>query len=100
MKFLMTLVLLAAVAGAAWFTKPTEAAMKAESDAIFAAKREAQARDLDLGGLAKGAVLGLTRTAKFEDLTVASRYTVTEDDKEVLSCWGAFTKVMCSAKAE
>lgn len=95
MRFLMLLVLLAVAAGAGWFTKPTEAVMKAEADAIFATKREAQAKDLDLGGLAKGAVLGLTRTAKYEDLTVASRYTVIEDDREVLSCWGVFTKVMC-----
>lgn len=95
MKLLVLLLLVAGVGGGAYLTKPTEAAMKTEADTAFAKVRKEQAKDLDLGALAKGAVGGLTRTAKYEDLKVAAHYIVLDGDKEVLSCWGAYTKVMC-----
>lgn len=100
-KLIVLLLLVAGVGGGAYLTKPTEAAMKAEADAAFAKVRKAQAKDLDLGGLAKGAVDRLTQKATYEDLQVAAHYVVKDGDKEVLSCWGAYTKVMCSeAKVE
>jgi hypothetical protein len=89
------LLLVAAVGGGACLTRPTEAMMKAEADATFASARRQQVKDFDLGALAKGAVDGLTRKTTYEDFQVAARYAVMDGDKEVLSCWGAYTRVMC-----
>jgi hypothetical protein len=100
MRLIVLLLLIGAVGGGAYLTKPTETDMKAKADAAFAKVRKEQAKDLDLGALAKGAVDGLTRKAKYEDLKVAAHYTVMDGEKEVLSCWGAYTKIMCPALKE
>lgn len=104
MKSIIGLVLVVAAAVFGYFSKPTEAAMKNQADAVFAVQRKEQVKNLDIGGLAEGAIVGLTRTAEFKDLVVLTRYTVSEDNTPVLTCWGAFTRVMCptepkSAKA-
>jgi hypothetical protein len=100
MKLIVLLLLVGAIGGGAYLTKPTEEAMKAEADAAFAKVRKEQAKDLDLGALAKGAVDKLTQKTDYEDLQVAAHYTVKDGDKEVLSCWGAYTKVMCPEPKE
>lgn len=100
MKLIVLLLLVAAAGGGAYLTKPTEAAMKAQADHAFASVRKAQAKDLDLGALAKGAVDSLQQQGSYDDLQVAAHYTVKQGDKEVLSCWGAYTKVMCPAPKE
>ena len=100
MRLIVLLLLIGAFGGGAYLTKPTEEAMKAEADAAFAKVRKEQAKDLDLGALAKGAVDGLTQKTAYEDLQVAAHYTVKDGDTVVLSCWGAFTKIMCPAVKE
>ncbi len=95
MKRILILILTAIIAGVAYYTRPDAAAMEKAADAHFKAEREAQARDLDLKGLAKNAIGGLTREGTYKDLYVASMYTVAEDGKAILTCWGAFTRAMC-----
>jgi hypothetical protein len=95
LKLIVLLLLVGGAVGGAYLTKPTEAAMKAEADAAFAKVRKEQAKDLDLGAIAKGAVDRLTQKTYYEDLQVAAHFTVKDGDTEVLSCWGAYTKIIC-----
>ncbi len=49
-----------------------------------------------IGGLIDTVVGGITREAKYEDLLVATKYTVTSGGKTALECLGAFSQFFCS----
>lgn len=96
MRLLLLLVLVAAAGAGGFLTKPSQAEMQAKVDAHFEAIRESQAKAFDLKGLVKGVLTDAVRTSKYEDLTVASRFSVMLDDEPYMTCWGAFRQIMCS----
>lgn len=92
MRMLLILVLLGALGFGGFLTRPNEDAQKKNADAEIA---KANGSD-GIGGLIDTVVGGITRTAKYEDLLVATKYTVTSGDKMVLECLGAYAQFFCS----
>ncbi|HWA23977.1 MAG TPA: hypothetical protein VG735_16415 [Caulobacterales bacterium] len=90
-RLLSTLVLVAAVGAAAYFTRPGEVAMREGANAILS---DPQNVSQGLQGL--GATL--TGDRVFADYYVGTTYAVNLGDKPVVQCWGAFTKVNCARK--
>lgn len=90
-RFLGTLVLVAAVGAAAYFTRPGETAMQEGANAVL---KDPQNISEGLQGL--GATLVGDRV--FQDYYVATTYAAVLDGKPVVECWGAFTKVNCARK--
>lgn len=96
MRFLLILILLAALGGAAFITKPTEAQQKAHVDALLDAKIHQDAAKLDIGKVISGGLVDVIRVGKYEDKTVYSTYAVTVAEKPMISCIGAFSTFFCS----
>ncbi len=92
MRMLMILILLAALAAGGFLTRPTEEAQKAHADEELA---RASGGD-GIGALIDTVVGGLTREAKFEDMLVATKYTVSSGGSVVLECLGAYSQFFCS----
>jgi len=44
----------------------------------------------------KGGVAAATRTNKFSDYYVVTRYAATSNDKPLASCWGVYSQILCS----
>ncbi len=91
MRMLLILILLAALAAGGFLTRPDEAAQKAHADETLAS-----ASGDGIGALIETVVGGLTREAKFEDMLVATRYTVSSGGSVVLECLGAYSQFFCS----
>jgi len=96
MRLILLLVLLAAAAGAAFLTRPTQAEMQAKADGLYADMREAQAKAFNVKDLVKGVLVDAIRTSKHQDYTVAARLDVMADDTVTMTCWGAFKQISCS----
>lgn len=95
MRMLLIIVLLGALAFGGFLTRPNEEAQKRNADAEIAKVNG----DDGIGGLIDTVVGGITRQAKFEDLLVATKYTVTSGDAVVLECLGAYAQFFCSKPA-
>ena len=100
MKSLLVLVLLAALAAGGFLSKPTIDTHKAKVAEAFEAKRKVQLDKGDLGGLIGGVLEATDRSEEFQDLVVASKYTVKSGDKVLISCFGAFSQAFCSEPKE
>jgi hypothetical protein len=90
---LLILLLVGALAAGGFLTKPDEAAHK----------RNVDAKLMELnGGDPIGAVLDAvgklagTQTSAFEDLVVATKYTVRSGDSVVIECLGLYGQFLCS----
>lgn len=92
MRMLLILVLLGALAAGGFLSRPNEEAQRRNADAEIA---KASGSD-GIGGLIDTVVGGITREAKYEDLLVATKYTVTSGGKTTLECLGAFSQFFCS----
>jgi len=92
MRMLLILILLAALAGGGFLTRPTEAAQKAHADEELARESGGDG----IGALIDTVVGGLTREGKFEDLMVATKYTVSSGGSVMLECLGAYSQFFCS----
>lgn len=92
MRMLLILVLLGALAFGGFLTRPGEEAQRKNADAEIA---KANGED-GIGALIDTVVGGLTREAKFEDMLVATKYTVTSGGSTVLECLGAYAQFFCS----
>lgn len=92
MRMLLILLLLAALAAGGFLTRPTEAALKSHADAELAS---ASGKD-GIGALIDTVVGGLTREGKFEDLLVATRYSVRSGADVIIDCTGAYGQVFCT----
>lgn len=92
MRMLLILLLAGALALGGFLTRPSEEAQKKNADAEFA---KAAGGD-GIGALIDTVVGGITREAKFEDLLVATKYTVTSGGSTVLECFGAYAQFFCS----
>jgi hypothetical protein len=93
---LLILILAAALAAGGFLTRPTEAAQKAHADEELAKSSGGDG----IGALIETVVGGLTREGKFEDLLVATKYTVSSGDAVVLECLGAYSQFFCSKPGE
>jgi hypothetical protein len=92
MRTLIILLLAGALALGGYLTKPSEDAHRANADKVLAERRGG----FDVGDLI-GDVLGGGRDErKFEDLMVATRYTVRSGDDVVLECLGLYAQYLCS----
>lgn len=96
MRSLLVLVLLAALAGGAYFSRPTIEAHRSHAEAVFATERKEQGGAGDIGSFIGGVLEEATRKDKFEDLIVATKYTASSGDKTLLECWGVFSQFLCS----
>jgi hypothetical protein len=88
-KLLSTLVLVGAVGAAAYFTRPGEVAMREAANNVLS-----DPKSVSEGIEGLGATLNGQRV--FQDLYVGTKYAVKLDDKVIVDCWGAFTKVNCT----
>jgi hypothetical protein len=98
MRSLLVLVLLAALAGGAFLSRPNADAQRRNAEQVLEDQRK-QGKGDAIGDLI-GAVLGGGKSDQFEDLMVATKYTVKEGDKTRLECWGVFSQFFCSSPEE
>jgi len=92
MRTLLILLLAGALAVGGFLTKPGEDAQRANADKVLAERRGG----FDVGDLI-GDVLGSRKDErKFEDLMVATRYSVRSGDSVVLECLGLYAQFLCS----
>lgn len=98
MRSLLVLILLAALAGGAFLSRPDLAAHRRHAEQVFEEQRK-QGKGDAIGDLI-GAMLGGGKSDRFEDLMVATKYTVEEGDKASLECWGVFSQFFCSTPEE
>jgi len=89
------LVLLAIAAGAAFFLRPTPAAMGQAADAKLAAVTEAAADNADLGG-ALGGLAAQAAGGRYDNYYVVAHYAAPADGAPLVECWGAFTQSVCN----
>ena len=85
-RFLLLLVILAAIAG--YFTRPDEAKMREAAQAVLS-----DPQSISQGLQSLGVAIAGDRT--YDNYYVAARYTVVLDNTPVVTCWGAFTQVQC-----
>jgi hypothetical protein len=87
-KFIL-LLLLVAVCGAGYVTRPTEEAQRAAADAVL---KNPDSISEGMEGL--GATIAGSRI--YFDYYVATRYQIRLDGVPVVDCWGAFTQTKCT----
>lgn len=94
MKSLLILLLGGLLAFAGYLTKPDEKAHEANAEKQLSSTRGG----FDIGELIADKVFGANAKdgRKFEDLFVATKYTVKADDTVILECWGVFSNFWCS----
>ncbi len=84
--FLVLVVILGLVAAGGNFTRPAQGLHRGVASVLMA-QGQASRPDAATGKYA------------FEDFYVATRSTMTSDDREILQCWGAFTRFLCTGPA-
>ncbi len=95
MRTLIILLLAGALAFAGYLTKPDENAQRANAEKVLAERRGG----FDVSDLI-GDVLGVGKDErKFEDLVVATRYTIRSGDDVAVECLGLFGQFLCSQPA-
>jgi hypothetical protein len=94
MKTLLILVLSGLLAVGGYLTKPDEKAHEANAETQLSSTRGG----FDIGQLIADKVFGANAKdgRKFEDLFVATKYTVKSDDIVIMECWGVFAQFLCS----
>lgn len=93
MRMLLILVLVGALALGGFLTKPDEAAHKRNVDAQFAKNNDGDAIGAVLDAIGK---LSGAQTNSFEDLIVATKYTVRSGESVVIECLGLYGQFLCS----
>jgi hypothetical protein len=96
MRSLLMLVLIAALGAGGYFSRPDQAAQKANADKVLSEGR----KEGGIGDLIGGIFQDANRKDSFDDMFVATKYTAKSGDKVILECWGAFTQFMCPTKPE
>ncbi|MBI1360241.1 MAG: hypothetical protein GC155_08150 [Alphaproteobacteria bacterium] len=96
MKRILLLIVAAIAAGGAYLSRPDEATLKMHMDAYFADTAKAQAKSLNIGDLIEGALDSAGRSNAFKDYYVVTRLTATADGKTVATCWGVYSRVLCT----
>ena len=86
--------LLAIVAVAAFFTRPTEAAMSAAAEATLKTVTSNAVENVDLGGTL-GGLAAQVQGGKYDNFYVAARFD-SPATKPLVECWGAFTQSICN----
>lgn len=81
--FLVLLVLLGLAGAGAWYTRPSHGLHRGVAAELMAQGRVARPEQ------AAGAWA-------FDDFIVATRSTMTTNDRELLECWGFFTRFLCT----
>ena len=99
MKSILFLIVLALAAGGAYFSRPGEAALKAQLDSRFSDMAKKQAEAFDIKNLVKGAVTDVTRVDKFQDFYVLTQLSASANDKVLATCWGVYSQVLCQGPA-
>lgn len=92
MRTLIILLLAGALAFGGFLTKPDENAQRANAEKVLAERRGG----FDVGDLIGDVLGGGKEERKFEDLMVATRYTVRSGDEVVLECLGLYAQYLCS----
>lgn len=94
MKTLLILILGGLLALGGYLTRPDEKAHEANAEKQLSSTRGG----FDIGQLIADKVFGANAkdSRKFEDLVVATKYTVKADDRVVMECWGVFAQFLCS----
>ncbi len=100
MKRILLLIVAAIAAGGAYLSRPDEATLKMHMDAYFADAAKQQARSLDIGNLIESALDNVGRSNAFKDYYVLTRLTAKTDDKVVGTCWGIYSRVLCTGPLE
>lgn len=80
---LVLIVILGLVAAGGYFTRPAQGLHRGVASVLMA---EGMAARPDAA----------TGKYAFDDFLVATRSTMTSGDREVLQCWGAFTRFLCT----
>jgi hypothetical protein len=86
--------LLVVVGLAAFFTRPSPAAMSAAADAKLENVTEQAAENVDLGGTL-GGLAAQASDGSYSNYYVAARYARPASDP-LVECFGAFTQTMCN----
>jgi len=84
--FLVLVVVLGLVAAGGYFTRPAQGLHRGVASVLMA------------DGIAARPDAATGKYA-FEDFYVATRSTMTSGDRELLQCWGAFTRFLCTGPA-
>lgn len=84
--FLILLVLAGGVGAGAWYTRPSHGLHRGVATALMAEGRVARPEQIP-GSWA------------FEDFVVATRSTMRSGERELLDCWGFFTRFLCTGAA-
>ena len=84
--FLILVVILGLVAAGGYFTRPAQGLHRGVASVLMA-QGVAARPDAATGKYA------------FDDFYVVTRSTMTSGDNELLQCWGAFTRFMCTGPA-
>jgi len=94
MKTLLILILAGALALGGYLTRPDETAHEGNAEKQLSSTRGG----FDIGELIADKVFGANAkdSRKFEDLYVATKYTVRADDTVLMECWGVFAQFLCS----
>lgn len=87
----LVLILLVIVGVAAFFTRPQEAAMREEANAVLNDPEHTNMLE-GVGGLVAG-------ERAYSNYYLAAKYTVALADRTLVECWGAFTQVQCNRPA-
>lgn len=93
MRLLLILLLAGALAVGGYLTKPTLEAHRAHANEVLAEK----GKEGDVIGDLIGSVINAaTRKDDFEDMLVATRYTVRSGETVLVECLGVFSQFFCS----
>ncbi len=92
MRTLIILLLAGALAFGGYLTRPGEDAQRANADKVLAERRGG----FDVGDLIGDVLGGRKEERKFEDMMVATRYSIRSGDEVVIECFGLFAQYLCS----
>ena len=81
--FLVLIVILGLVATGGYFTRPVQGLHRGVASVLMS------------DGMAQRPDSGAGKYA-FDDFFVATRSTITSGDRQLLQCWGAFTRFLCT----
>ena len=87
--------LLVVIAVAAYFTRPTEAAMASAAQAKLGDVTSAAVQNVDVGGAIAGG-LAQASGGQYENMYVVAKYSAPNASEPLVTCWGAFTQTMCN----
>lgn len=94
MKSLLILLLLGALAFGGYLTRPDEKAHEANAEKQLSSTRGGY----DIRDLIADKVFGAKTkdSRKFEDLFVATKYSIKADENIIMECWGLYGQFLCS----